>query len=340
MIASSAMRVLLICALLLTATFVVSGADLKVYFVDVEGGQATLVVSPSGESLLIDAGYAGFNNRDADRIAEVARDSGVRKIDYLVVTHYHPDHAGGVPQLAAKLPVVNFLDHGPTVEDSQAARNLYRAYEATASKGRRIQVKPGDSLPLDGLQVRVVAAGGTVLASPLPRMGERNPDCTSLRRDYSGSENPQSVGLLIVYGDFRLLDLGDLAGDNERRLVCPIDKLGPITVLVASHHGNDDANSPQVVHALRPRVAIVGNGALKGAAPRTFETLRKTTGVEDIWQLHYSLIEPRTQNAPPPFIANSEENCKGRYLKLTAHADGSFRVYNGGSRFEKTYRPK
>lgn len=331
------MRILLVCASLLTVTFVVSGRDLNVYLVDVEGGQATLVVAPSGESLLIDA---GFNNRDADRIVEAARDAGVRKIDYLVVTHYHVDHAGGVPQLAAKLPIVNFLDHGPTVEDSHRARNLYRAYEAAASKGRRIQVKPGDSIPLESLRVRVVAAGGAVLASPLPLVGERNPECPSLRRDYSGSENAQSVGLLIVYGDFRLLDLGDLGGDNELRLVCPVDKLGPITVLVASHHGNDDANSPPVVHTIRPRVAIVGNGALQGAAPRTFETLRKPPGVEDIWQLHYSLIEPRTQNAPLPFIANPEQRCKGSWLKLTAQADGTFRVYNAGSRFEKTYRPK
>jgi competence protein ComEC len=333
------MRVLLLCASLLTATVVASGGDLKVYFVDVEGGQATLVVAPSGESLLIDAGYAGFNNRDADRIVEVVRDSGVRKIDYLVVTHYHGDHAGGVPQLAAKLPIVNFLDHGPTVEDSQAARNVYRAYEAAAAKGKRIQVKPGDSIRVDSLQVRVVAAGGAVLASPLPGTGERNPECPSLRRDYSGSENAQSVGLWIGYGKFRLLDLGDLGGDNELRLVCPVDKLGPITVLVASHHGNDDANSPPLVHALRPRVAIVGNGALKGAAPRTFETLRKTPGVEDIWQLHYSFIEPRTQNAPLPFIANPEQRCKGRWLKLTVQPDGSFRVYNAGTEFEKTYRP-
>jgi competence protein ComEC len=339
-IASPAMRVLLVCASLLTATFVVSGRDLKVYFVDVEGGQATLVVSPSSESLLIDAGYAGFNNRDADRIAEVARDAGVRKIDYLGVTHYHADHAGGVPQLAEKLPIVNFLDHGPTVEDSQRGRNLYRAYQEVASKGRRIQVKPGDSIPLESLQVRVVAAGGAVLASPLPGMGERNPECTNLRRDYSGSENAQSIGLLIVYGDFRLLDLGDLGGDNERQLVCPVNKVGSITVLVASHHGNDDASSPSVVHTLRPRVAIVGNGALKGGAPRTFETIRKTPGVEDVWQLHYSWIEPRSQNSPLPFIANPEQRCKGRWLKLTAQADGSFRVYNAGNRFEKIYRPK
>jgi beta-lactamase superfamily II metal-dependent hydrolase len=333
------MRILLLCASLVTAAADLSGRDLEVYFIDVEGGQATLVVAPSGECLLVDAGYAGFNNRDADRITEAARDAGVRKIDYLVVTHYHGDHAGGVQQLAARLPILNFLDHGPTVEESLSGRNLYRAYEVIASKGRRIQVKPGDSIPIKSLQVRVVAAGGAVVPSPLPGAGERNSECANLHRDYSGSENAQSVGLLIAYSQFQLLDLGDLSGDSERQLVCPVNKIGRVTVLVASHHGNDDANSPSVVHALRPRVAIIGNGAMKGGAPRTFETLRKTPGVEDIWQLHYSLIEPRSQNAPLAFIANHDQNCKGRGLKLTAQVDGSFSVYNAGNRFEKVYHP-
>jgi beta-lactamase superfamily II metal-dependent hydrolase len=332
--------ILLVYASMLTAAVDLAGRDLEAYFIDVEGGKATLVVAPSGETLLIDAGYDGFNNRDADRIRDAARGAGVGKVDYLVITHYHGDHVGGVRQLSARLPILNFLDHGPNVEEGQSSQSRYRTYEQVASKGKRIRVKPGDTIPLQSLQVRVVAAGGEVLALPLAGAGQRNPECANLHRDYSGSENAQSVGLLVTYSAFQLLDLGDLGGDNERQLVCPANKIGPVTVFVVSHHGNDDASSPSLVHALRPKVAIMPNGATKGGAPRTFETLRKTPSIEDIWQLHYSLIEPRTQNVPLAFIANPDQNCKGKWLKLTAHADGSFTVYNAGNQFQKAYGPK
>ena len=334
------MRFLLAFLLLLTAALTLSGRNLEVFFVDVEGGKATLIVSPSGESLLIDAGYDGFNNRDANRIAEAARLAGVTRIDNLVITHYHADHVGGVPQLAAKLPITNFFDHGPTVDDGERGERLYRTYEQIASKGRRIRVDPGYTIPLKGMDVLVVAAGGRVLAAVSPVAGPRSPECANLRRDYSGSENAQSIGLLVTYGSFRLLDLGDLMGDTERQLVCPANQIGNVTVFVASHHGNDDANSPALLHAIRPRVAILGNGVLKGGAPRTVETLHKTPGLEDIWQLHYSFLASMGHNSPLPFIANRDQDCTGRWLKLTAQSDGSFTVYNAGTGFQKTYSPK
>ena len=334
------MRFLLAFLLLLTAALTLSARNLEVFFVDVEGGKATLIVSPSGESLLIDAGYDGFNNRDANRIAEAARLAGVTRIDNLVITHYHGDHVGGVRQLAAKLPITNFFDHGPTVDDGERGERLYRAYEQIASRrGRRIRVDPGYTIPLKGMDVLVVAAGGRVLAAVSPVAGPRSPECANLRRDYSGSENAQSIGLLVTYGAFRLLDLGDLMGDTERQLVCPANQIGSVTVFVASHHGNDDANSPAVLYAIRPRVAILGNGVLKGGAPRTVETLHKTPGLEDIWQLHYSFLASMRHNAPLPFIANRDQDCIGRWLKLTAQSDGSFTVYNAGTGFQKTYSP-
>jgi hypothetical protein len=185
-----------------------------------------------------------------------------------------------------------------------------------------------------------VAAGRAVLAKPLPAAGQQNPECSSFQHDYSGSENAQSVGLLIANGAFRMLDLGDLTWNKEGKLVCPVNKIGTITAFVVSHHGNDDANSPSLVHALRPRIAIMGNGALIGGAPRTFEPLRKTPGLEDIWQLHYSFLGTMQQNGALPFIANRDRNCKGRWLKLTAQEDGSFTVFNEGNQFGKTYGPK
>ena len=333
------MRTLYVSTLLLAAAFNLSGSDLQIFFIDVEGGKATLVVSPLGESLLIDAGFPGFNGRDADRIAAAAKLAGITRIDNLVITHYHVDHVGGVPQLAARLPISNFLDHGPTVDDGTRAQQLYRAYERVAAKGRRIRVQPGDTIPIRGLDVRVVSAGGAVLASPLAGAGQPNAECQGVHRDYSGSENAQSVGLLLVYGEFRLLDLGDLTGDTERQLVCPVNKIGIVAAFVASHHGNDDANSSSLVHAIRPRVAIMGNGAT-GGAPRTVQVFRTAPGLEDIWQLHYSLLADMRHNAPGSFIANREENCNGRWLKLTAQRDGSFTIYNAGNGFQKTYHPK
>jgi beta-lactamase superfamily II metal-dependent hydrolase len=326
--------------LFIAAALSLSGRNLEVFFIDVEGGKATLIISPLGESLLIDAGLDGFNNRDADRIAEAAKLGGVTRIDNLVITHYHMDHVGGVRQLAAKLPIPNFFDHGPTVDDGERGKRLYRTYEQIASRARRVRVQPGETIPVKGLGVSVVSAGGAVLASPMAGAGQPNSDCARVHRDYSGSENAQSVGLLVSYGDFRLLDLGDLTGDTERQLVCPVNKIGTVTVFVVSHHGNDDANSPCLVHAIHPRVAIMGNGALHGGAPRTVETLRKTPGLEDIWQLHYSFLATMHHNAPLPFIANRDQNCTGRWLKLTVQNDGSFTVYNSGSSFQKTYSPK
>ena len=186
----------------------------------------------------------------------------------------------------------------------------------------------------------MVTAGGAVLATPLPGAGEPNSDCAGVHRDWSGSENAQPVGLLVTYGAFRLIDLGDLTGDTERQLVCPVNKIGAVTVLAASHHGNDDANGPSLVHAIHPRVAIMGNGTVEGGAPRTVETLRKAPGLEDIWQLHYSLLADMRHNAPPPFIANRDKKCKSRWLKLAARKDGSFTIYNAGNGFQKTCRPK
>src|SRR5947209_152587 len=133
---------------------------LDVYFIDVEGGQATLMVSPSGQSMLVDTGWAGFNNRDADRIAGAAQLAGVKQIDYLVITHFHADHVGGVPQLAAKIPIKHFVDHGPNMETGANADALYSAYKSAWGSGKHITVKPGDKIPVKGLDVEVLSANG------------------------------------------------------------------------------------------------------------------------------------------------------------------------------------
>src|SRR5436190_23712069 len=181
--------------LLLTAASVLPAAkNLEVYSIDVEGGQSTLVVSPSGESMLVDTGWSGFNKRDADRIAAAAKSAGVKKIDYLVITHFHTDHVGGIAQLADKLPILNFVDHGASVEDSKAAQVLFNAYASFREKGKHIEVKPGDTIPIKGIEVKVLSAAGNVIDKPLPGAGQPNPDCASFEtQEVDKTENEQSA---------------------------------------------------------------------------------------------------------------------------------------------------
>src|SRR5271157_6257367 len=168
--------------LLACAAALPAASNLEIYFIDVEGGQATLLVSPSGESMLVDTGWAGFNRRDAGRILAAAKTAGVKKIDYLVITHYHADHAGGVPQLAERLPIRNFVDHGAQTETTRDAQVLYNAYSAYRDKGTHIQVKPGDVIPIKGIDVKVLSSAGVLLASPLPGAGQPDAECAGFQR--------------------------------------------------------------------------------------------------------------------------------------------------------------
>ena len=324
------------------AAMLPAAKELQIYFIDVEGGQATLFVAPSGESMLVDTGWSGHNSRDADRIAAAAKRAGVKKIDYLLITHYHEDHVGGVPQLAAKLPIRNFVDHGVTVENDRRASELYKAYTEYRAKGTHIQVKPGDTIPIKGLDVKVLTAAGDEIASPLPGAGQPNPLCAGDQlRKPDNSENARSVGTLITYGKLRIIDLGHLTWNKEHELVCPDNKAGTVDVYIVTHHGMDLSGSPAIVHALHPRVAIMDNGARKGGTPPAWQAIHSSPGLEDIWQLHYSVEGGKENNAPDAFIANTyEQGDPGNWIRLTARPDGSFTIYNSRNKYSKTYEPK
>jgi beta-lactamase superfamily II metal-dependent hydrolase len=334
------MRLLLTGVLLLVSAAVSPAAkSLEVYFIDVEGGQATLVVAPSGESMLVDTGWAGHDRRDAGRILAAAKSAGAKKIDYLVITHYHADHAGGVPQLAEKIPIHNFVDHGTSVETGKDADVLFNAYAAFRGKGTHLQVKPGDTIPIKGLDVRVLSSGGDVIEAPLPGAGQPNPECSGFQRhEVDKSENARSVGILIGYGDFRMVDLGDLTWNKEFDLVCPANMIGAVDVYLVSHHGMNMSGSPQLVHALRPRVAIMNNGARKGGSPEIWQTIHDSPGLLDLWQLHFAVPGGKEHNSSDTAIANLDEICEGKWLKLTAHQDGSFSVYNSRNKYERAYK--
>jgi beta-lactamase superfamily II metal-dependent hydrolase len=334
------MRKLFTAFLFLAAAHVAMAArNLEVYSIDVEGGQATLIVSPSGESMLIDTGWGGFAKRDADRIVAAAKAAGVKKIDYLVITHYHSDHVGGVPQLAEKIPIVTFVDHGPSVEDSKQAQVLLNAYTAFRDKGKHLEVKAGDTIPIKGLDVKVVTAGGNAIDKPLPGAGQPNPECDSFQmKEVDRSENAQSVGVLITYGKFRMLDLGDLTWNKEKDLVCPMNKIGPVDLYIVSHHGLSQSGSPQLVHAIKPKVALMNNGAKKGGSPDAWQLIHDTPGLQDLWQIHFSVAGGKEHNSADPFIANLDEICEGKGLHMEAMKDGSFKLVNARNKYEKGYK--
>jgi beta-lactamase superfamily II metal-dependent hydrolase len=311
--------------------------DLRVYFIDVEGGQATLFVTPAGESMLVDTGWPGANGRDADRIAAAAKDAGVTKIDDVVLTHYHVDHAGGIPQLAAKIPIGRFIDHGPNREDASVDGGAptvasWEAYQKVLANGKfeHLVVKPGDMLPVRGMKVEVVSADGKVIDKPLPEGGEQNAACAkSPVKELEGNENDRSVGMVITFGRTRILDLGDLTWANERPLMCPVDKIGKVDVYVVSHHGFVRSGSPALLDAVAPRVAIMDNGGHKGGEPPTFPIIQGSPRFKDLWQLH-TVEGPDKKNVADDHIANlaSARPDAGNYLLLTVHPNGTMAVMN------------
>ncbi len=324
----------------------VSGAQktLQIYFVDVEGGQSTLFVTPGGQSLLIDTGWPGNSGRDANRIAAAAKDAGIKKIDFVLITHYHDDHVGGAPQLATKIPVGTFIDHGENRETSDAgASRVFAAYQRLLSSGKykHIIAKPGEVLPITGMQVRVVTADGELIERPLPGGGKENASCANAAKPpVDVTENPRSLGTLITFGKLRILDLGDLTSDKEMDLMCPMNKIGVVDIYVVSHHGWQQSGSPVLVHAIAPRVAIMDNGAKKGGSPVAWDVIEKTPGLEDLWQLHYSEEGGDAHNAAATFLANLQGPDTGNYLKVAASADGSFEVFNSRTRETKKYAAK
>jgi competence protein ComEC len=342
--ATSMKNLLLLVALVLAIASTATARTLDIYFIDVEGGQSTLIVTAAGESLLIDTGYPDRDGRDPDRIQAAMRDAHVRRIDYLLITHMHEDHNGGAAELARRVPIGSFIDYGAPVETSADVVAAFAAYSAARDgKGSdgppHLVAKPGDRLRLAGVDVRVMSADGQTITTPLDGAGQANAACAGYeQRPFASRENPRSVGIHLRYGKFTFLDLGDLVGPSLLSLVCPSNLIGPIDAYLVTHHGNADTNVEPVLSALRSRVAIVNNGAYKGGSPATWTGLRQHTEIEGVWQLHKSLIDG-SENFPDTFIANLDFGARdqGSWIKLSANDDGSFSITNGRTGWTRRY---
>jgi beta-lactamase superfamily II metal-dependent hydrolase len=332
---------LLCCLAIVTAA--VTAQTLDVYVLDVEGGKSVLMVSPSGESLLFDAGWPGYNGRDVDRILAAAKAAGLKQIDYLVISHYDIDHLGDVPLLASRIPIEHFVDHGPLETTRADFAPRYNPYAAVRDKGDYTPAIPGGKIPIKGLDVTVIAAAGKFLSKPLPGAGAPNPLCDSTpekaEREIDKEDN-MSVGLLFTLGKFRMLDMADLEWFYDRKLMCPNNPIGTVDVYQVSIHGQEKGVSPALAQSLHARVAIMANGPKKGGDPATWPTLRGAPGMEDIWQLHYAQNGTAATNPPADFIANPEVACEAKWIKLSARADGSFTVTNSRNGFSKSYGPR
>ena len=339
---------------------------LEIYLIDVEGGGATLFVSPAGGSLLIDTGNGGQNAaRDAGRIIDAMEDAGVAEIDHLITTHWHGDHYGAMQELASQVPVRRFIDHGPSVEsNASVAEFLNTTYRALYQRAEHRVVMPGDRIALAGIDITVLASAKRVIDRPLPGGGGPNRYCADfVSQAQDNGENAQSVGVLVRFGEFRVLHLGDLTANTEFELMCPNNPIGTVDLFVVSHHGQPISNVEALVHAIEARVAVMNNGTRKGGQPEAMRVLYSAPGLEDLWQLHFSQLSGQEYTVPGLFIANPVDEVQSAmpiapmpnrrgpeapprpahdgdayWIKVSGDADGSFTVTNSRNGFTKEYR--
>jgi beta-lactamase superfamily II metal-dependent hydrolase len=311
--------------------------SLRIYWVDVEGGAATLVVTPEGGSLLMDCGWPG--KRDADRIAATAKAAGLTRIDHYLTSHYHTDHWGCVEELSERIPIVKYYHHAFPEGAKDVEAKLKDAF-LKASEGKAVLVEPGDEVPLRGAKVRILSANGRVVGEAAGasqvRKCDANPEHPAKPEDTS--DNARSVGFLLTVGDFKFLDLGDLTWNVEHKLVCPTNQIGSVDVYQVSHHGLDQSNHPALLKAVSPTVAVINNGAKKGGTAAAFRWLKETPSIREIFQLHRNVATGPADNTAPELTANDEEKCEGHGIVLTLDPAGkSYTVEVPSKKTRKTF---
>jgi competence protein ComEC len=317
---------------------------LDMWLVDTEGGQALLILTPSGQSMLVDTGFPGNNDRDANRILEACKAAGIKKIDILVTTHYDLDHVNNAPATVAKIPVDLFVDHGPAAVTDRVTVAAVKAYDELWAKAKHLVVKPGDKIPFKDLDITVVTAAGKAIQTPLKGAGKPNAACAGVqpktwpRGNEDTSENGNSVGMLFTYGKFRMVDLGDLTWNRELQLMCPNNPIGTVDLYWVNHHGNDISNTPALINGLQPRVAVMSNGARKIGAASVMKILKASPKMQALYLTHWSANAPN-DNPADEFIANLQNSPDGKFIKVSADKKAVITVTNGRTGESKTYKP-
>ena len=359
---------LMFLALLLFVASPASGQNrttLDIYVVDVEGGNAVLFVSPSGESMLVDSGNGGEGAaRDAGRILAAAKDAGIQQIDHLITTHYHGDHIGGLSELASRIPIKEFIDHGANMQPGPAIDPVLVKYAELYGKAKHTVVKPGDKIAMNGLDWRIVAAAGETIKTPLPGSGDANPYCAAFTAlDVAKNEDDMSVGSYVTFGRFRTAILGDLTINRQFDLMCPNARLAPVDVFLLPRHGN--VISDLLLYPLHPQAGIMNNGTRKGGQPEGMKVLFGSALPMDVWEMHFSQLSGQEYTVPGMFIANlldtpdtaipvapvpapaagpqappaPAHNGAAYYFKVSAKQDGEFTITNTRNGFSKAYHP-
>jgi len=329
---------------------------LDIYWNDVEGGGATLIVTPAGESILIDSGSPG--TRDADRIRRTAAEiAGLRKIDFFILTHYHLDHFGGIAQLATLIPIGQVYDRGIPDHDPDhgtgSAEALWirmsKPYREFRAEGRN-RVVPGLLVPLTQaggaphLQLRCIASGQKFVdapegSPPNPIAGENS------HHNLPPTDNDMSSSWVLDFGPFRFYDGGDLTWNMEGEIVTPVNRVGQVDVYQVDHHGLDLSNNPVLVHSLAPTVSVMNNGATKGTAKATVTTLKSSPGIQAMYQVHKNLrpADPE-DNTADEFIANAAgdaKNCPANIIKLSVDPSGkSYTISIPATGHQRTYQTR
>jgi len=328
---------------LLFASLLPAAKTLNMWVVDSEGAKSLLLVSPAGQSMLIDTGFPGNNDRDTNRILEACKAAGVTKLDIMVITHYDMDHVNNAPSVASKIPVGLFVDHGPAAVTDRGTTAAVKAYDELWPKAKHLVVKPGDKIPFEGVDVLVVSAAEQSLKTPLKGAGKPNSACaatqpkTWTRGNEDTSENGNSLALLFTYGKFRMLDMGDLTWNRETQLMCPNNPIGSVDVFMVGNHGNDNASSPALVDGVHPRLIVMDNGARKFGAATVMQTLKAAPGLQALYLMHWSANAPN-DNPADEFIANLQNSPDGKWLKISAGKDAAVAVTNARTGETKSYK--
>lgn len=334
---------LLIAALTAATSAGHAAGTLDIYWIDVEGGASTLIVTPQGQSVLMDTGFAGFGDRDASRVAHViTKEAGLTRLDYFVASHFHSDHVGGLPALAKKVEIGAFIDHGESVDKDPDGRSPWEDNYRALAGARRRTVKPGERLALDGVELVIVASHSQFLSAPLGDTAA-NPLCSSFKaQPEDPGENGKSLGYLLRAGQFEFVNLGDLSWNFQHRLACPVNLLGRIDLFQVTHHGVRDDVLPQQMWAMAPSVAVMNNGPAKGAGAVAVETVLRSPGLEDLWSLHRAVNNDAAHNAQERMTANlgDTEACAGAWIRARVDPTGTYTLTNSRNGYSKTYRIK